>query len=153
MLTLRRHTFFMLCFATLFFGCSRTDQQAVDTAQTAPAGLTAAAVAGRWDMRAVPFSGDTTPTTFVLTANADNTDWTLTFPGRAPVPSRVRIEGDSIVSEAGPYASVRRKDVQVRTYTVMRLEGDSLVGTAVARYTTAGADSVLNLRVTGTRAK
>ena len=151
MLTLRRHTFLTLCSATLFFGCAKTDQQAVDSAQ--PAGLTAADIAGRWDMRAVPFRGDTTPTTFVLTANADNNEWTLTFPGREPVRSRVRIEGDSIVSEAGPYASVRRKDVQVKTYTVMRLEGDSLVGTAVARYTAPGADSVLNLRVSGTRAR
>jgi hypothetical protein len=149
MLTLRRYTSFTLFSASLVFGCARTDQQAVDSAQ----GLTAADLAGRWDMRAVPFSGDTAATTFVLTADAADTEWTLTFPGRPPVRSRVRIEGDSIVSEAGPYASVRRKDVQVRTYTVMRLEGDSLVGTAVARYTTAGADSVLNLRVSGTRAR
>jgi hypothetical protein len=104
-------------------------------------------------MRAIPVSGDTTPTTFVLTAGADNTGWTLTYPNRKPVPIRVTIEGDSVVSESEPYESVRRKGVQVRTNTVLRLEGGNLVGSAVARYTTKGADSLLNLRVSGTRAK
>jgi len=153
MLTLGRYTCFKLCSVSLLLACGRTDQQSADSAAPEAAGLAAGDVTGRWDMRAVPFSGDTTPTTFVLTATAGTDGWTLTFPGRPPVPTRVRIEGDSIVSEAGPYASVRRKNVQVRTNTVMRLVGDSLVGTAIARYTTAGADSVLNLNVTGTRAR
>jgi hypothetical protein len=155
MLTLKRTTLFTLCSAILLSGCSKTETAATDTAaaEPAPAGLTAADVTGRWDMRAVPVSGDTTATTFVLTAGADNTGWTLTYPNRPPVPTRVTIAGDSIVSESEPYESVRRKGVQVRTHTVLRLEGENLVGTAVARYSTKGADSVLNLRVTGTRAK
>ena len=153
MLSLGRYTCFTLCSASLLLGCGKTDQQPADSAAPEAAGLAAGDVTGRWDMRATPVSGDTTPTTFILTATADTTGWTLTFPDRPPVPTRVRIEGDSIVSEAGPYASVRRKGVQVRTNTVLRLAGDSLVGTAAARYTTAGADSVLNLRVSGTRAR
>jgi hypothetical protein len=153
MLTLGRYTCFTLCSVSLLYACGKTDQQSAESATPEAAGFAAADVAGRWNMRAVPFSGDTTPTTFILTATADNNGWTLTFPDRPVVPTRVRIEGDSIVSEAGPYASVRRKGVQVRTNTVLRLQGDSLVGTAVARYTTAGADTVLNLRVSGTRAR
>jgi len=156
MLTLRRTTFFV-CSATLLFGCAKSEPAATDSvvadSPAAPAGLTAAELTGKWDMRAVPVSGDTTPTTFVLTAGPDNTGWTLTYPNRKPVPIRVTIEGDSVVSESEPYESVRRKGVQVRTNTVLRLEGGNLMGSAVARYTTKGADSVLNLRVSGTRAK
>ena len=103
-------------------------------------------------MTAIPFSGDTARTTFVLTATADNTGWTLTFPGRSPEPARITIAGDSITTDVGPYESVRRRGVQVRTNSVMRLQNDSLVGTTVARYTTSGRDSVLRLRVMGTRA-
>lgn len=155
MLTLRR-TAFTLCSASLLFGCAKTETAATDSAAApapTPAGLTAGDLTGKWDMRAVPVSGDTTPTTFVITAGTDNTGWTLTYPNRAPLPMRITIDGDSVVSESEPYESVRRKGVQVRTNTVLRLEGENLVGSAVARYTTKGADSVLNLRVTGTRAK
>jgi len=155
MLTLRRTTFFTLCSASLLLGCAKTETAATDSAAVtpAPAGLTAADVAGKWDMRSVPVSGDTTPTTFVLTATADNNGWTMNFPNRPPVATRVTIDGDSIVSETDPFESVRRKGVQVRTSTVLRLEGGNLVGNTVARYTTKGPDSVLNLRVTGSRAK
>ena len=34
----------------------------------------------------------------------------------------------------------------------MRLVGDSLVGTTIARYASAGPDSVMNMRTTGKRA-
>lgn len=161
MLTLKRSTGFALCCSTvLLFGCAKSDNQAADTmgagaAEVAPvpAPLTAADFTGKWDMRAVPVTGDTTPTTFVLTATADNTGWTFTFPNRPLVPVRITIEGDSIMTDAGPYESVRRKGVQVRTNSVIRLQDGGLVGTTVARYTTKGADSVLRLRVTGTRAR
>jgi hypothetical protein len=153
MLMLRRYTCFTLCSASLLFACAKTDQEAIDSAQPASAGLTAADIAGTWDMTAVPFRGDTTPTTFVLTARADNSGWTLTFPGRPPLPMRVTIDGDSIISQVEPYESVRRKGVKVRTNTVMRLEGGTLVGTSVARYSTTGVDSVLNFRVSGNRAR
>jgi len=152
--TLRRTTCFTLCSASLLFGCAKTETPAADSAAApAPAGLTAGDITGKWDMTAVPFSGDTTPTNFVLTATADNTGWTMTFPNRPPVPTRITIDGDSIITDAGPYESVRRKGVQVRTNSVLRLEGENLVGTTVARYSTKGADSVLNLRVRGNRAK
>ena len=40
------------------------------------------------------------------TATADTSGWTLTFPNRKPVPVRVvAVDGDSIVTEAGPYES------------------------------------------------
>lgn len=151
MLNLNRSTCFVLC-SSLIFGCAKTGEQAADTAAPEPTGLAAANLAGKWNMTAIPFSGDTARTTFVLNATADNTGWTLTFPGRPPVPARITIAGDSITTDVGPYESVRRKGVQVRTNSVMTLQNDSLVGTTVARYTTTGRDSVLRLRVSGTRA-
>ena len=120
-------------------------------ATTAPRTVSLADVAGKWNMRAVPEAGDTTTTTYVLNATADTTGWTMTFPGGAPIPVHVRAEGDSILISAGPYDSVRRKGLKVRTNAIARIDGSSLVGTSVAHYATAGADSVLRLRISGTR--
>jgi len=161
MLTLKRSTCFAICCSTsLLFGCAKTDDQAADTAGAtaaavapAPTALSAADLAGKWDMRAVPLSGDTTPTLSVLTATADNNGWTRTFPNRAPVAARVTFDGDSLMIEAGPYESVRRPGVQVRTNGVFRLEDGNLVGTSVSHFATKAADSVMRLRVTGTRAR
>lgn len=154
-----RHSiqFAMCCAVALAFGCAKTDTQATDTAGAAdvpegPAALSAADVSGRWNMTAVPETGDTSATTFVLTATNDNMGWTFTFPNRPPVPVRVTIAGDSISTDVGPYESVRRRGVQVRTNSVLRLQGGNIVGSTVAHYTTNRADSVLRLRVTGTRA-
>jgi len=153
----------LACAAALLAACGGgdTDDMAdmadtmgvgMQTPMAAPAMLSLADVAGRWNMRAVPESGDTTPTTFVVTATADTTGWTTTFPDRAPLATRVTAAGDSVVTEVGPYESVRRRGVQVRTRSVLRMDGDRLTGTAVAHYVTTGADSVLRLRVEGTRA-
>ncbi len=148
------------CCTALLFACARTGDQAADTAGAIPAAevaqpavLTAADVAGRWNMRAVPETGDTTATTFVLTATGTEAGWTQTFPNRKPIAMRVTIGGDSIITEAGPFESVRRKGVQVRTNSVMRLQDGNLVGNSVAHYVTKAADSVLRLRLTGTRAR
>ena len=151
-------------------GCSSKDRSASDTAAAvtaipdsaagatmaatpaAPAPITLGAVAGRWDMRAVPESGDTTATTYVLTATADSTGWMIAFPDRAPVKLHVlSVSGDSIVTESDRYQSVRRRGVQVTTRNTMRLQGDRLVGHTVAHYKTTGPDSVLQLRTEGTR--
>ena len=70
-----------------------------------------------------------------------------------PVPVRVvAVAGDSIVTEAGPYESFVRKGLQVTTRTVSRLEGDKLVGTVEARYTTKGRDSGVQRRSESSRA-
>jgi hypothetical protein len=108
-------------------------------------------VAGTWSVRAVPESGDTTATTYTLKATADTSGWTITYPGGSPIPVRVRVEGDSIISQAGPYDSVRRQGMKVSTTAVTRVNGNTMTGTSVARYQTTGADSVLRLRLSGTR--
>ena len=159
----RSHICFALCCcAALVAACGKSDTEAADTAAAdttaaaapaAPAPLSLSQIAGRWNARSVPETGDTTPTTFLLNATADTTGWTITFPRRQPIRTRVvAVEGDSIVTETGPYESARRKGVRVTTRVVWRLEGDRLVGSTIARYVTTGPDSVLRLRSEATRA-
>jgi len=153
----------------VFAACAKTDQNAsTDTTAMAPAaGATTAAapaaaapinltdIAGKWNTRAVPVSGpDTSATTSVMTATATTSGWTITFPGRsAPIPQRVTVSGDSIIVDAGPYPSVRRKGQQVTTHSVMRMQNGDLVGETVAHYAVKTADSVLVLRTVSTRMK
>jgi hypothetical protein len=167
MLTLQRSTSIALCLcAAVLAGCAKKDNAAVDTTAMAsssttstapapaPAPINLADLAGKWDMRSVPTTGtDTTPTTFVLTATGNTSGWTITFPGRKPIAEKVTVAGDSLIVEAGPYPSVRRKGVTVTTNGVLRLQGGSLVGSNTAHYKVKTADSVLTLNTTGTRAK
>ena len=140
----------------LVLGCEResaeeaTEEQAADTVAAA-ATISLADVAGTWDMRSVPETGaDTTATVYQVQATTDG--WTLFLPDRDPIEAAVTTSGDSIIVDAGPFESVRRAGVMVRTHTAFRLEGDRLVGTTVAHYETSDADSVLLLHVEGTRA-
>jgi hypothetical protein len=88
-----------------------------------------------------------------LTATADTSGWTLTFPNRKPVPVRVvAVAGDSIVTEAGPFESVIRKGVQVTARTINRLQDGKLTGTIEARFATKSGDSVAHRRMEGARA-
>jgi hypothetical protein len=159
-----RQIAFCSCLAVLV-ACAKTEKQpAADVAAAPPADASAAApaapaalsltdLAGKWAMRATTGSGDTTIVSFVMVASADRSAWTFTFPKRKPIPVRVvALEGDSIVTEAGPYESVLRKGVQVTTHNTLRLQDGKLVGTTVAHYTTSRPDSVVQLRVEGTRA-
>ena len=141
---------------SLMLGCERepsadvVEDQAADTVTAAPT-ISLADVAGTWDMRSVPESGaDTTATLYQIQATADG--WTLFLPDRDPIEAEVTTSGDSILLQAGPFESVRRAGVMVRTETVFRLDGDRLMGTTTAHYETSEADSVLRLRVEGTRA-
>ena len=151
------------CCVAAFVACVATDRDdvATDTAagatDSAPVASTIALadVAGTWNVTAKPESGaDTSTTRYTMTTTAETTGWTITFPGR-PQPVAVRVvavEGDSIVTEAGPFQSVRRQNVQVTTRNVLRREGDRLVGSTRARYQTTGSDTVLVLRTEATRA-
>jgi hypothetical protein len=169
MFTLHRTTRIAICCsAAVLAGCAKKEA-AVDTTSAmasstststttatvapAPAPINLADVAGKWDMRSVPTTGDTTPTTFVLTATGTTSGWTIKFPGRGAIAERVVVAGDSIILEAGPYQSVRRKGVQVVTNGALRLQGGNLVGNNTAHYKVKTPDSVLVLNTTGTRAK
>lgn len=126
------------------------DETVADTTAEVEVGITLDDIAGTWNMRSVPESGDTTATESQLVATS--TDVTILLADRDPVLGRTVVAGDSIVVEAGPYESVRRPGTQVWTHAVYRLEGDQLVGTVIAHYETAGADSVLRLHSEGMRA-
>ena len=159
---LQRSTSIALCLcAAVLAGCAKKDNAAVDTSTmaastpvaTAPASVNLADVAGKWNVRAVPATGtDTMPTNSVITATSTTSGWTITFPGRKAIPMKVTVDADSIMTEAGPYPSVRRKGVQVNTNSVMRLQGGSLVGNTTAHFKVKTPDSVMVLNTTGTRA-
>ena len=153
----------LLCGSALVAACSADHEVEGDSAlQAAAAAVTPqpsaptislSQLAGTWNLRAVPESGtDTTPTLVTLNATSDTTGWTMTMGNQPPVPLRVRISGDTVMTESEPYESTRRKGVKVTTRGSMRLVGDSIVGTTIARYATAGPDSVLRLRTVGKRA-
>ena len=133
--------------------CGPKEEPAADTSaaavQPSPT-ISLADVAGTWTTRVMPATSDSVVLTYETNATADGA-WTITFPGRPPVPVRATADGDSIITEAGPYESALRKGVQVSTRGVLRLVNGELVGTTTARYQTSGADSVATFRAVGTR--
>jgi hypothetical protein len=166
MFTLHRTTRIAICCsAAVLAACAKKDSAAVDTTASstassttatpapAPAPVNLADFAGKWDVRSVPATGDTTPTTYVLTATSTTSGWTIKFPGRAAIPATVTVAGDSVEIDAGPYSSVRRKGVQVTTTGGLRVQNGQLTGSTTAHYKVKTADSVLVLNSTGTRAK
>jgi hypothetical protein len=153
----------MSCWIALaLVGCSKPADKPADTAMEdpsrgvedsapAPAAFSLADVAGTWHVTG-KVEGSDKEVKYDMVATSDRDGWSIKFPGRDPVPVRiVAVEGDSIVSEAGPFESVLRKGVQVRTNVVSRLQNGKLVGTTVAHYTVKGADSVAHITFEGTR--
>lgn len=150
----------LLLSAVALVACAKSDTPADTTAAASaavtpppPAPLTPADVAGTWTVSGKNEAGDSTLVTYELMATADTTGWTITFPGRQPVPMRVvAVAGDSIVVEAGPFPSVLRRGTQVRSSRgAFRMVDGKLVGSTTTRYNTKRADSVLMIRTEGTR--
>ena len=141
-----RHSAF-LWYAILLVGCSKADTAAdtaaaVDTAMPAaamePAPISLDQIAGKWNVRATNTDpSDTVVTTYVLDAKADTAGWTMQFPTGAPVAIHImKMGGDSLVTEAGPFDSRRVKGVKVHTITTWRLRDGKLSATTVAHYET-----------------
>jgi hypothetical protein len=144
----------VLCSAVLLIGCARSEQQNAGTEGAQPAMISLADVAGTWNVSSMPEASDTVLVSYQMTATGDTTGWTVTFPGRAPIPMRgITVAGDSIVSDMGPYESMLRPGMMVSVHSVSRLENGKLVGHFTAHYQGAGADSVLNGRMEGMRAQ
>ena len=154
------------CGVAFLVGCGKSDDAAdtdakkvADSAAAAMSGgamagapLALSDLAGKWMVRATPQGGtDTTTTEFTLTATATTEGWTFAFKNGPTVPVRVMVSGDSVVTDAGPYKSVRRKGVDVTTHSAFRKDGDKIVGTTMATYSAKGADSTLMLRTEGVR--
>jgi hypothetical protein len=157
--------FALVSIAILFSACVKSENSApVDTGTTAmapaPAPVAPAAapidlktVAGKYKVTSRAQSGtDTTVVTYELNATGDTTGWTVTYPNRKAEPMRViMVSGDSIVTETGPFQSVRMKGGPVTTRTTYRWENGNLVGTTVAHYTINGADSVRTFVIQGVK--
>jgi hypothetical protein len=147
------------CGVALLAACSRSGQTpAADTtavatpppAAPAPA-LSFNDVAGKWNLRVMNETGDSTLLTEVLNATATSSGWTIVRGKTKPETLRPAVSGDSLTTDGGPYPSVLRKGAKVTTHTVWRLQGTKLTGTTVAHYS-KGRDSVRTLRIEGTRA-
>lgn len=141
----------ILCCAAVLAGCAKSGEKSPEQFPADHPPLSLAEVAGRWSMKTMNETKDSTLITFELGATADTSGWTFNFPGRPPVPVRVSVSGNAVVLDAGPYASVLRKGVQVTTHGAYHLEGGKLVGTTIVHYATTAADSVRRLPAEGTK--
>lgn len=149
----------MLGCALLVAACNTRDAPpAADTAtvvaaHAAPAAMSLADLAGKWNFRVMGMDNDSTLTTHVLTASADPAGWSFLQPNGTSVPVRdVTVAGDSITSVAGPFASGVRAGMRVSELrTTYRLKDGKLVGVTTARYETTGPDSVRQFRLEGTK--
>jgi len=147
--------FAILC-AVILFACAKSENPpAGDTPvaapPVAPATISLADVAGKWNVRSMDENG-TNVVESELTATADTSGWTMIRPNQSPIPVRIIVvAGDSIVTESGPFPSTLRKGVPVTTRTVYRLQGDRLVGTIEAHFATSHGDSVVQRRTEATR--
>lgn len=138
----------------LLLACGGAEEApSADTAAVAvapPAAVDLASLAGTWILRTTPDGRDTAITSEIV-ATETTEGWTMTMPGRQPVPIRVRVDGDSIMTETGPFPSVLRQGAMVTTSAVYHVRDGKLVGTVVARYGGADADSVMTGRQEATR--
>jgi hypothetical protein len=161
---MRRLALACCCCAATIVGCRKSQNQAstgttTDTSAgaVAPAAATGtaslAAVAGKWKVRAMTEAGDSTLLTYELNATSSGSGSTITFPNRQPMAAHIAVSGDSIIIDAGPYASVLRPGVQVRMHSVGLLHANQLVGTGAWHYVTNRPDSVLHFQMAGTRAQ
>jgi hypothetical protein len=150
------------CIGLLVLACSNPSDKPADmpagdaTAEAAPApapaGISLADVAGTWKIHSTMEGNEKVTVDYNLVATADRSGWTVNFPNRDPIPARVvAVDGDSIVTESGPFESVIRKGVQVNSRVVVRLQDGKLVGTTTARYQVSGPDTVARLKLEGTR--
>lgn len=148
-----------LAVLVLLIGCSKPPdaEKASDTMSVASAPAAAAMAfsladaAGTWTYVARSLTGDTLLVTAELKATADPSGWTITLPGRPAQPITLTVSGDSVMTSVGPYESVLRKGVQVKTDGVLRMIEGKMIGTSTAHYSVKGADSVRALLVEATR--
>lgn len=152
-------------FLLLIAACGKVTDKPADTttseppavqppaAEAAPATVSLADVAGTWKVHSAVEGNEKVAVDYDLVATGDRSGWTINFPKRKPIPVRVvAVEGDSIVTESGPFESALRKGVQVNTRVVLRLKDGKLVGRTTARYQVSGPDTIAHLSVEGTRA-
>lgn len=138
----------ILCTAAILAGitAAAAAQQATPHAGT---GIKLADVAGTWDSKTMG-PKDSVIATTVLRTTADGKGWTMTFPTGDPVAVRVvSSAGDSVVTEAGPFASrVRQGQTVTLLHSVAHYKGNEMWGTSTAQYS---AGDTLTFKVTAKR--
>lgn len=137
-----------LCFLLALAGCARVEEEPAPPPPPDPL----LAYAGTWNVQVMREGSDAVVTTYTLNVTSDGKEWSMTFPGRGPVPITVRVQGDTIMTSAGPYLSALRNNVMVTTNGWVRLQDGALEGANVAHYAVRTADSVVNFRSRGTKA-
>jgi hypothetical protein len=145
----------LLLVVPMILACAKKEAPPADTSAMAidtAAAATAPNYAGSWTVTVMPQDKDTTILTYTLETTNDRTGWKMKLPDRPEMEPRVVfMDNDSVVVENGPYSSVLRKNQTVTTHSSMHMEGDRLVGTTIAHYSSKGADSVATLRTVATR--
>jgi hypothetical protein len=141
----------LVCSLVLAVACAPAEEQPPAETQAAPPAVTLADFAGNWTVNTMGEASDSVLLTWLMTATADTAGWSVTFPGRDPLPMTVALEGDSLRGRMGPYESALRPGTTVTTEFVSRLENGMVRGTFVAHYQTGAADSVLRGRIAGSR--
>jgi hypothetical protein len=138
----------ILCTAAIL-GCITAAAAAQQATPHASHGIKLADVAGTWDSKTMG-PKDSVLATTVLAATADGKGWTMTFPTGDPVAVRVvSSAGDSVVTEAGPFASrVRQGQTVTLLHSVSHYKGNEMWGTSMAQYSTG---DTLTFKVTAKR--
>ena len=138
----------ILCTAAVL-ACITAAAAAQKAAQPASPAFKLADVAGTWDSKTMG-PKDSVIATTVLTTTADGKGWTMTFPTGDPVAVRVvSSAGDSVVTEAGPFASrVRQGQTVTLLHSVAHYKGNEMWGTSTAQYS---AGDTLTFKVTAKR--
>ena len=150
------------CITLLLIGCGKPADKPEDTTvgeapameEKSPAGISLADMAGTWNVRST-LDGSDKVITYDLVATPDQSGWTLNFPGREPIPARVR-RGRGRQHRVGG-RPVRERDPEGRA-------GQELAGRGPACRTASWSvrrpllmkgkvtDSVATLTLEGTRA-
>ena len=140
--------------AALVVACAKSEQKpdstpaAAATPPAAPA-LTLNDLAGTWESQVMPVGKDTVLFTATQTNTATMDGWTLKLPnGATPTVKVVALEGDSVVTESGPFPSQLRKGQQVTTHAISRLKDGKFVSIIHAKY--ANGDTA-TFRMVGTK--
>lgn len=143
-------TFAFAAAVLVLTSCSKSEPAADSAAVPAaamPAPLTTADLTGSWEATGMPMDKDTVVVRFTMTNTADST--TMVFASgettRGPAGT---VAGDSVMYMSGPFKSQVRKGLQATTHTVLRKQGDQLVGVTHATYSNGDSAS---FRITATK--
>lgn len=116
-------------------GCAGSEAGEAAEEAMPPAGISLADMAGTWSGQAMNAAGDSTLATYEMVATATEEGWQMIFAGMDPIPMRIlMVDGDSVVSETGPYSSALREGLEVTTRTVSRLQDGMMMGSFTASY-------------------